>query len=71
MLDDLVKSCAWYFKISHFWCLDFELGFIIGLFEVLSDNDVIGMVNVVIKSNNEVHLYYEHYVDDHIINDSL
>jgi hypothetical protein len=27
MLADLVKSCARYFKVSHIWCLDSELGF--------------------------------------------
>ena len=67
MVDDLVKSCARYFKISHIWCLDSELGFRTGLFEVVSDNDVIGMVNIAIRSNNEVHLYYEHDVDDSMI----
>jgi len=36
---------------------------------VVSDTDVIGVVNIAIRSNNEVHLYYEHDVDDPIIND--
>jgi hypothetical protein len=67
MLDDLVKSCARYFKISHIWCLDAELGFRTGLFEVVNDTDVVGMVNIAIRSNNEVHLYYEHDVDDPVI----
>jgi len=67
MLDDLVKSCALYFKISHIWCLDSELGFKTGLFEVVSDTDVVGIVNIAIRSNNEVHLYYEHDVDDPVI----
>jgi hypothetical protein len=67
MLDDLVKSCARYFKISHIWCLDAELGFRTGLFEVVDDTDVVGMVNIAIISNNEVHLYYEHDVDDPVI----
>lgn len=59
MFDDLVKNCSRYFKISHFRRFDYELGFRTSLFEVVSDNDVIGMVNIAIKSNNEVHLYYE------------
>jgi len=71
MFDDLVKSCARYFRISHFRSFDYELGFRINLFEVVSGNDIIGMVNVATKSNNEVHLYYEHDVDDPIIDDSV
>lgn len=38
---------------------------------MVGDNDVIGMVNIAIKSNIEVHLYCEHDVDDPIIDDSV
>jgi hypothetical protein len=69
MLVDLVNSFARYFKVSHIWCLDSELRFRTGLFEVERGTDVIGMVNIAIRSNNEIHLNYEHDVDDPIIDD--
>ena len=34
---------------------------------MVSDTDVVGIVNIAIRSNNEVHLYYEHDVDDPVI----